>query len=116
MVKIKHKVKHSAHRVKRKAPLIKRRPRPKLAAEPKKKLVGLIDHYYNKIGVAVVDVAQPIKKGDLLSVESAETAFKQKAVSMEVDHKKIQAAKKGQSVGLKVKQPVRERFQVYKFI
>jgi putative protease len=79
-----------------------------------KELVGKIAHYYNKIGVAVVELIAPLKEGDTISIESPERSFEQKVGSMQIEHEKISEAKPGQAVGLKVEEPVREGFQVYK--
>lgn len=79
-----------------------------------KKLVGKISHYYDRIGVAVVDLARPLKVGDEISIEGKVTSFKQKIESMQIEHKNIEKAKAGDSIGLKVKEKVREGDSVYK--
>ncbi len=79
------------------------------------KLIGRISHYFDKIGVAVIDLDSPLKKGDTIRIEGGEsTDFTQTVESMEVEHQKIEKAKKGDSVGLKVKEKVREGYKVYK--
>lgn len=84
--------------------------------EEEKKLVGKISHFYGKIGVAVVEVQDEIKVGDTISIEGAETNFTQTVDSMQIEHEEIQKAKKGESVGLKVADKVRENDNVYKVI
>jgi putative protease len=81
-----------------------------------KKLVGKVSHYYPKIGVAVVEVLDEIKVGDRISIEGATTNFEQTVESMEIEHKKIEVAKPGDSIGLKVIDRVREKDNVYKII
>jgi putative protease len=81
-----------------------------------KKLVGKVSHYYPKIGVAVVEVLDEIKVGDRISIEGATTNFEQTVESMEIEHKKIEVAKPGDSIGLKVIDRVRERDNVYKIV
>jgi len=78
-----------------------------------KKSVGKITHFFSKINVAVVKLSKELKKGDKILVEGAHTSFNQSVGSMQVEHEKIEAAKKGQSVGLKVKDKVREGDKVY---
>jgi len=81
----------------------------------KEKLVGKIVHYFDKIEVAVVKLSAPLSVGDSIRVVGgADTDFEQKVQSMEVDHKKISKAKKGQEVGMKIKEKVREGYKVYK--
>jgi len=79
-----------------------------------KKLVGKITHFYPNISVAVVEVVSEIKKGDKISIEGAHTNIEQTADSMQIDRKPIDAAKKGQSIGLKVVDRVREGDTIYK--
>lgn len=81
---------------------------------PEKKLVGEVEHYFTNIGVAVIKLAAVLKKGDRISIEGATTNLQQAVDSMQVEHKKIDAAKKGQSIGMRVKDRVREGDKVYK--
>lgn len=79
------------------------------------KLVGKVTHYFSNIGVAVIDLSAPLSQGDEIRIiGGANTDFNQKADSMQVDHKDVEKAKKGDSVGLKVSEKVREGYQVYK--
>lgn len=76
--------------------------------------VGRITHYYDKIQVAVVDVLAPIKVGDKIKIVDGEDEFEQEVASMQMEHEKIQKAKKGQAVGMKVDQPVKKGNEVYR--
>jgi putative protease len=84
--------------------------------EVQKKLVGKISHYYSKIGVAVVDLSDTLEVGDEISIEGAATNIRQTVDSMQVEHEDIQKAKKGDSIGMKVVDKVRENDNVYKII
>lgn len=83
-------------------------------AEEKGKLIGKISHYFGNISVAVIDLSDTLKIGDTVRISGGETDFTQTVSSMEVDHKKVDAAKKGDSVGFKVDQKVRDDYRVYK--
>jgi putative protease len=85
-------------------------------SEEEKKQVGTVAHYYTKIGVAVIDLTDELKVGDLISIEGRTTNFRQKVESMEIQHKRIEQAKAGDSIGLKVVDRVREGDKVYKII
>ena len=87
-----------------------------MAEGEEKKLVGKISHFYGKIGVAVVEVEDEINVGDTLSIEGVATNFRQTVDSMEIEHKQIQKANKGDSIGMKVADKVREGDNVYKVI
>jgi len=79
------------------------------------KLVGKVTHYFSNIGVAVVDLSGPLSQGDEIRIVGGEnTDFNQKVDSMQVDYKAVEKAKKGDSMGLKVSEKVREGYKVYK--
>ena len=78
-----------------------------------KKLIGRVTHYFNKIGVAVVELEDTIKQGDMISIEGKHTNFTQKVESRQIEHKPVESAGKGQSIGLKVNDVVRPGDVVY---
>jgi len=79
------------------------------------KPIGKITHYFSNIGVAVIDLSSALKEGDTIRIVGGEdTDFNQAVGSMQIEHEKIDVAKKGDSVGLKVKEKVREGYSVYK--
>ena len=78
------------------------------------KLIGKISHYFGNISVAVIDLSGALKVGETIRIVGGETDFTQEVSSMEVDHKKVDSAKKGDSVGFKVDQKVRDDYKVYK--
>jgi putative protease len=81
----------------------------------KLKKIGEISHYYGDIKVAVIELSSALKIGDSIRITGGkDTDFTQSVESMEIDHKKVEKAKKGESVGLKVKEKVREGYSVYK--
>ena len=78
------------------------------------KEVGKVDHYYTKIGVGVIRLSGTLKIGDKIRIKGATTDFKQSVESMQIEKDKIEEGKKGQSIGLKVKEHVRANDVVYK--
>lgn len=79
------------------------------------KLIGKITHYFSNIGVAVINLEGVLSAGDEIRIVGGEeTDFNQTVDSMEVDHKKVDKAKKGDDVGMKVSERVREGYKVYK--
>ena len=85
-----------------------------MAEEGDKQLVGKVTHYFTNIGVAVVAVKASIAVGDTLSFEGTTTNFQQKVDSMQVENAEVEAAKKGDEIGMKVKDRVRGGDNVYK--
>ncbi|MFH0906816.1 MAG: hypothetical protein ABIC36_03290 [bacterium] len=79
------------------------------------KLIGKITHYFTNIGVGVIEItAGDIKVGDKIHIKGATSDFEQKIDSMQVEHENVKKAKKGDAIGLKVDQQVREGDLVYK--
>lgn len=76
-------------------------------------LIGQVIHFYDKISVAIVKLAKPLKLGDTLKFKHADQEFTQPLTSMQIKHESIDAAKKGDEVGIKVDQPVKPKAQVY---
>ena len=85
--------------------------------ESKEIQVGKVNHYFSKIGVAVIDVTDgSIKVGDEIHIKGHTTDFKQKVSSMQIEQDKIEMAEPGQSIGMKVSESVRQHDIVYKTI
>jgi putative protease len=76
--------------------------------------VGKITHYYDKLGVAVVELTGTLGIGDEIKISGDEVEFRQTVQSMQVEHEQIDVAKKGMTVGLKVDQPAKRNQLVYK--
>jgi len=68
--------------------------------------VGVVTHYYDKIGVAVIDLTSALHTGDIVKF-SGSIDFSQEVTSLQVEHEKIASAKKGDTVGLKTDQAVK---------
>jgi len=82
-------------------------------AETKEKKVGEIAHYFGKIMVAAIKVKAEIKVGDTLHIKGHTTDFEQVVDSMQIEHESIPKAKKGDDIGIKVKDHVREGDEVF---
>jgi putative protease len=78
--------------------------------------VGHITHFFTKISVAVIELKAPLAVGDRIVIKGPTTDFEQVVDSMQIEHKNVQRAEAGQSIGLKVVQRVREKDMVYKKI
>ena len=75
--------------------------------------IGRISHYFSKIGVAVIELTGTLKVGETIHVRGATSDFKQQVDSMQVEHASVPEAKVGESIGLKVAEPVREHDKVF---
>lgn len=80
------------------------------------KEIGKITHYFSKISVAVIELEDNLKVGDKIHIIGGNGArdFTQEVESMQIEYENIQEAKKGEAIGLKVSEPVREGDKVYR--
>jgi len=79
------------------------------------KLIGKVTHYFGNIGVAVIELTDNLKVGDNIRISGGEMVdFAQTVDSIEIEREKVQEAKAGDSIGLKIEQKVREGYKVYK--
>lgn len=76
--------------------------------------VGKITHYYDKIGVAVVELTGDLSVGDTIKISGHGREFTQEVSSMQIEHEEIKTAKKGQTIGLKIDEKAKENDEVYK--
>jgi putative protease len=76
--------------------------------------IGHITHFFSKISVAVLELSLPLAVGDQILVKGPSTDFEQTVESIQIDRKALPRAEDGQSVGLKLAQPAKEKDVVYK--
>ena len=72
------------------------------------KNIGTVTHFFDKISVAIIKLNASLKVGDEITIKGVTTDEKVAVDSMQVDHKDIESAEKGQEVGIKVTGRVRE--------
>lgn len=71
-------------------------------------VIGNVTHYYDRIGVAIVDLAMPIRLGDIVRVKHGEQDYLMTVSSMHIDHRPVAVAKKKDVIGLKTAQKIPE--------
>ncbi len=81
------------------------------------KKIGFVSNYFGKISVAAVEITDgTVSVGDTLHLFGHTTDFESTVHSMQIEHKSVTEAKKGDSVGVKVSEKVREGDKVYKIV
>lgn len=70
--------------------------------------LGKITHFYSKIGVGIIKLNKELKVGDEIQIKGNTSDFKQKVDELQLDHKNIDKGEKGQEVGVKLSQKVRD--------
>ena len=78
------------------------------------KEVGKVTHWYDKAWVAVLSLESALKVGDKVKVKKGEGEFEETISSMQVDHKDVSSAQKGDEVAVKFSQKAREGAVIYK--
>jgi U32 family peptidase len=82
-------------------------------ATEKKRFVGKVLHYFDKLGVATIKVCSPINLGDNIIVIGKTTGLiKSKIEHLEIKNRAVKKAKKGDEIGIKLKK-VRKNDEVY---
>jgi translation elongation factor EF-1alpha len=80
------------------------------------KEVGVVSHYFGRINVGAIELTDTLEVGDMIHIMGHTTDFTQKVESMEIEHVQVDKAKKGDSIGIKVDEKVRDGDIVYKVI
>lgn len=77
------------------------------------KPIGEVTHYFDKIQVAAIKLSKPLKVGDAIKIQGHTTQFDQTVDSIQINHKSVQKAKKGDEIGIKVRDKARSGDDVY---
>ena len=80
------------------------------------KPVGRVVHFYPKISVAIVELIDELRKGDKIVIKGKKTNIEQTVESMQIEHKPIEVANAGDTIGLQVIDRVREGDEIFKVI
>jgi len=79
--------------------------------------VGEVFHYFGKIGVAAIRLTDGgLAVGDTVVIQGPTTNLEQAVEALQIEHASVKQAERGQEVGMKVRDRVRERDFVYKVI
>lgn len=77
--------------------------------------IGRVTHYYDKLGVAIVELDSDLAVGDKIKFSrGGEDLFEQTVDSIQIEHEKKDSAGKGDVVGLKTNEAVKEGAEVFK--
>jgi len=82
-------------------------------AEKQEKQIGKVSSYFSHAEVAAIKLSGALKVGDKIHIKGHTSDFEQKVDSMQINRKPVKAAKKGDEIGIKVKEKVRPNDKVY---
>ena len=78
--------------------------------------VGRVGTYFAHPKAAAIELEDGLKVGDTIHIKGHTTDFEQEVESMQIENESVQEAKKGDSIGVKVKERVRGNDVVYKLV
>jgi len=74
-----------------------------------------VTHFFAHVKAGVIKLKKgTLAAGDTIYFKGHTTDFEQKVSTIQINHKPIDRAKKGQEVGLKIKSKIRHGDKVYK--
>ena len=77
--------------------------------------IGIVTHYYDKIGVAIVELDGLLAVRDKVRfTKNGEYLFEQEITEIQVGHKKLESANKGTLIGIKTREVVPEGTEIFK--
>lgn len=77
--------------------------------------VGVVKHYFDKVGIALVELGNILSVGEKIRFEKEGIEmFNQVVEVIQIEHKKIQNAGIGEIVGIKTIKPVLPGTEVFK--
>jgi len=71
------------------------------------KEVGRVSGWFSHVSVAAIKLTAPLKIGDKIHIKGHTTDLEEKISSMQIENKIVKEAKKGDHIGIKVKDKVR---------
>lgn len=78
------------------------------------KQIGTVSNYFEHVGVIAIKLDAPLKVGDKIKIVGGEVDFEQTVESIQIQNKSVKSAKKGDEVGVKIKEKARKGYKVFK--
>lgn len=83
-------------------------------ANKKEKQIGTVSNFFDHVSVVAVKLMDSLKAGETIKIVGGENEFEQIVDSMQIQHKPVKTAKKGDEVGIKISGKVRKGYRVFK--
>lgn len=80
----------------------------------KEKQIGVVSNYFDHIKAAAIKLSDGLKVGEVIKIIGGETNFDQPVESIQINHKQVSSAKKGDEIGIKIRERVRKDYKVFK--
>jgi putative protease len=79
----------------------------------KEKEIGVVSGFFSHVNVAAIKLSGNLKVGQKVHIKGYTTDFEEEVDSMQIENKKVPAAKKGDHVGIRVAEKVRPNDKVF---
>lgn len=76
--------------------------------------IGKITHYYSHLSVGIIELCDVARVGNRIRIKGNTTDLTQNIDSMQIEHKNVPEAKKGDLIGIKVVGKVHPHDKVYR--
>lgn len=76
--------------------------------------IGRVTHYFNKIGVAALELTGTLAVGDTIHIKGHTSDWTQDVGSIQIEHESVEKAGPGDSAGIKVEGHAHEHDVVFK--
>ena len=78
------------------------------------KKIGNVVHFFGKVMVAALEITDgELSVGDTIHIKGKTSDFTMKVESMQIEHQNVEKVSVGDSVGIKVPEPVRDKDEVF---
>ncbi|MBM4143421.1 MAG: hypothetical protein FJ225_07520 [Lentisphaerae bacterium] len=78
--------------------------------------IGVVSHFFDKIGVAAIELTGDLAVGDTIHIKGHTTDFTTTIGSIQIEHESVRKAGRGEGVGIKVAEKVRQHDKVFKVV
>ena len=79
----------------------------------KDKQIGIVSNYFDHVSVAASKLTSALKVGDTIKIVGGESNFTEVVKSMQIQKEKVEKAKKGDEIGVKISEKTRKGYKVY---
>ena len=76
-------------------------------------LIGEVNHYFSKLGVAGLNIREPLRIGDHIHILGHTTDLEMSVASMQINHRSIKHSEPGDDIAITVPKKVRDGDKVF---
>jgi translation elongation factor EF-1alpha len=77
------------------------------------KQIGVVSNYFDHVGVVAIKLTAGLKLGDTIRIVGGDSDFTDVISSIQIQHEKVEKAKKGDEIGVKISEKARKDYKVF---